>query len=311
MPLETARERTTKCLSGQAMRIDPKNALLHQLCFGAAWRCPLRIAIVAAHPDDEVIGAGAHLPLWTGAHIIYITDGAPRNLKDAKANGFHTREAYAEARKQEALAAMNLCGIAPSQLHWLERVDQGTSFELAALTSSLSELFTQLQPDVIITHAYEGGHPDHDSAAFAVHHACELLREQAGLSPHVFEFTSYHLRAGIMVTGEFLPCAETQIITVPLSERERNFKTQLFNCFRTQQRTLAGFAVTHERFRASPGYDFTTPPQSGALHYETFDWGMAGAAWRDLATAAEKRLQRTAPRTGDEVSVFETTSACR
>ena len=32
------------------------------------------------------------------------------------------------------------------------------------------------QPDVVLTHPYEGGHSDHDSTAFAVHLAAGILR---------------------------------------------------------------------------------------------------------------------------------------
>ena len=51
-----------------------------------------RVALVVAHPDDEVIGAGGRLSHWQDCHIIYVTDGAPQNSLDAAAAGFGTRE---------------------------------------------------------------------------------------------------------------------------------------------------------------------------------------------------------------------------
>src|SRR6476646_4862382 len=39
----------------------------------------VRIAILAAHPDDETIGASALLARFDEPQVIYLTDGAPRN----------------------------------------------------------------------------------------------------------------------------------------------------------------------------------------------------------------------------------------
>jgi hypothetical protein len=44
------------------------------------------VLLVAAHPDDEVMGAGAQLPHLSGIRIIHVTDDAPRNLR-----GFATK----------------------------------------------------------------------------------------------------------------------------------------------------------------------------------------------------------------------------
>jgi len=39
----------------------------------------------------------------------------------------------------------------------------------------IRELLLQEKPGAVIAHAYEGGHPDHDAAAIAVHYACRLI----------------------------------------------------------------------------------------------------------------------------------------
>ena len=56
------------------------------------------MVIVAPHPDDEIIGAGAHMPAIRDLWIVHATDGAPRNMQEARKNGFATREEYAQAR---------------------------------------------------------------------------------------------------------------------------------------------------------------------------------------------------------------------
>jgi hypothetical protein len=42
------------------------------------------MAFVVAHPDDETIGCGAPLSRPRGVRVIVVTDGAPRDLKDAR-----------------------------------------------------------------------------------------------------------------------------------------------------------------------------------------------------------------------------------
>lgn len=249
------------------------------------------LSIVVAHPDDEVIGAGAQLRRWSHAQLVYTTDGAPRNSSDAWKFGYLTTEEYASARQRESIAALTLAGISLPQMHHLGFADQEASLNLVSLTEALVDKFLELQPKYVITHAYEGGHPDHDSTAFAVHAARSILLQEQGLAPVVVELTSYFNRAGIMATSEFLPRAKLPVETFVLTEEERQFKRRLFNCFKTQQEVLQYFPIGVERFRLAPEYDFDLPPHEGRLYYELFNWGITGERWRKLAHAALARLR--------------------
>ena len=148
---------------------------------------------------------------------------------------------------------------------------------------------------MILTHPYEGGHPDHDATAFAVHAACRLLRHEGTTPPALVEMTSYHLRAGALTTYEFLPNGEGPVITVRLGMEERFLKRRMVECHATQQQVLDHFPIDIERFRPAPRYDFARPPHPGRLYYEQFDWGLTGARWRALAADALAALRLVGP----------------
>ncbi|HZS47506.1 MAG TPA: PIG-L family deacetylase, partial [Blastocatellia bacterium] len=241
----------------------------------------------------ETVGAGALLKRLPTAAIVHVTDGAPRNMTDAIAAGFHTREDYSQARRAEAVAALHLAGISPDQEQSLDFVDQEASLDLVRLSRKLAEILDQLKPEVVLTHPYEGGHPDHDATAFALHAACRLLRRCKKSSPKIVEFTCYHNRNGSIEVEEFLPSENSEIKTTKLSESERDFKLKMIQCYTTQRETLRVFPIVFERFRLAPKYDFTVPPHDGRLLYELFDWGMTGAHWRSLAKQALEQLDLT------------------
>ncbi|HEU4642435.1 MAG TPA: PIG-L family deacetylase [Gemmatimonadaceae bacterium] len=247
---------------------------------------PPRALVLAAHPDDETIGAGARLPLLRNPLVVHVTDGAPRDLRDAHAHGHRSREAYAAARRDELCAALALAGVTPDHLRSLGAVDQEASLAMAPLARLLATLLCEHRPDVVLVHAYEGGHPDHDAAALIAHAAVALLARDGVSPPPLVEMACYHARGSEAVRGDFLPDAHRATATIELSAAERTLKRRMRDCFASQREVLAPFPLHRERFRLAPRHRFGAPPHQGALHYEWYDWGMTGARWRALARDA-------------------------
>ncbi len=249
------------------------------------------LLIVVAHPDDEVIGAGALLTRVLKAGVVTITDGAPRNTRMVRAAGFRTSRDYGRARQREAAAALQLLGREFTPVTNFGTPDQQAIFKIVPIVRRLMRLLRANRFKYIVTHPYEGGHPDHDATALAVHAACRLLEEAGIAAPVPVEMTSYHAVDGHTVYGTFLPHPDAGAVeTFSLGETERDLKRRMFACHVTQSEVLAPFPLDAERFRRAPAYDFIRPPHAGQLGYERYHWDIDGRLWRDQALRALYRL---------------------
>src|SRR5262249_37410306 len=160
-------------------------------------------------------------------------------------------EQYAATRRQEAERALAHAGIPAQQITWLGGVDQEAIFRVPELLARLVDRIEELQPELLVTHPYEGGHPDHDAAALLASIALRAFRRHIPL----FEMTSYHARDGRLATGEFLgnPAEEWRF---ELSAEDKTRKTKMFEDYRSQQEVLKSFGIERERFRLARAYDF-------------------------------------------------------
>jgi LmbE family N-acetylglucosaminyl deacetylase len=245
------------------------------------------IAVVVAHPDDETIGCGAILRRLPLVRVVHVTDGAPRNMIDAARVGLSSRESYAMVRNAELTAALALAGVPPWRHVRLGMTDQTAAFALEELVHRLEPLLCRVR--IVVTHAFEGGHPDHDAAAFAVHAACALIAGR-GPSPQIIEMPLYRAGNDGWALQSFVPWGELAETTVALSAGEQELKRRMIAAHTSQRDSLSPFRLDRERFRIAPAYDFRELANGGALLYERYHWGMHGALWRELAASARTKL---------------------
>ena len=244
--------------------------------------------MVVAHPDDEVLGMGGRLTILQNLTLIQLTDGSPRSETDGQKNDFETVSDYASARERETLRALARLG-----LRSYRRIKYGFPDQEAVM--ALSELTEVLKADLermklVFTHPFEGGHPDHDAAAFAVQTACERIGISGHEPPLRFEFASYHSRSGRMITGQFWPDSASPEFAVRLPLRECARKRQALSCYRTQRDVIAQFEPDIERYRVAPRYDFSRSPPPGTALYDAFGWSMTARVWRQYAQVAASQL---------------------
>jgi LmbE family N-acetylglucosaminyl deacetylase len=232
------------------------------------------IAIVTAHPDDETLAFGVIMRRLSGVHVVLATDGSPRDMKTQRALGFGSVEAYRDARHLELTAALALAGVPASALTRLELPDKEAAHNLGAFAARLRGFFAANAIRAVLTHSYEGGHPDHDAVAAAVALATR------GSAIEVAEAPFYRSRDGRFAVQSFVPIDGVAIVETRLTPEEAAHKQAMIACYPSQVALLGGFQPRVERFRHMPAYDFSQPPNGGEVDFEKHFF-----PWRDWAKA--------------------------
>lgn len=225
----------------------------------------MRVLIAVAHADDEVLGCFSVMASCEEheVFVLHATNSTPLNPMYATRAGFATIGEYEIARRAEMLCALDAAGFPRERWRALPIADQGTPDHVSAIR----EAAASYQADVIYTHAYEGGHPDHDAMAYAM-----------SVFPNVVEFPIYHAdEAGEMRCGRFYDGEASEVVALGGELLAR--KRAALDCFATQQRVIVRLPATPELFRPMRKYDFDKPPHEGRLYYEVRGHGWTWADW--------------------------------
>ena len=251
-------------------------------------RSHLRVMVLAAHPADESLGAAGLLSRLTDPWVVCLTDGAPRDRRFVPKGVPSSPSGYAKRRRQELRAALALAGVGLDRVLQLDVPDQEAALSLCKLVHRLATLARGLRPHLLVTHGYEGGHPDHDAAAFVAQAACALIERRGGIAPRRFEMTSYHVRNGTLETGRFLQ--DGPMLELPVEGPARARKEAMIRAYASQAQVLAPFHLDVERYRLAPIYDFTVRPHEGPTHYDRLGWAMNSERFCALAQEAAFEL---------------------
>lgn len=243
--------------------------------------------VVVAHPDDEAVGCGLLLQRSPSTAVAFMTDGAPKNRYFWDA--YKSRQNYATVRRRESERAIaQIEGLSAERF---DAPDQELFRHLDQARDWLSLVVDLHRPNAIVTHSYEGGHPDHDACSFL----CSLIGRQFGLP--VWEMPLYRRSNDRLVRQRFLDGDAD--ISLVATERERNRKQKMISSYRSQLEFLNEFQTVAEDYRPQPAYDFSRPPHEGQLNYESWGWRISGvnlcnAFERALRTKREERVAKSA-----------------
>jgi N-acetylglucosamine malate deacetylase 2 len=255
--------------------------LLAQITAGVAIDVP--VAMVVAHQDDEILGLGSRMGQLRRLKVIHLTDGAPRDMRDAEREGFSRWQDYAAARHAELDRALDAIGAGGAERIAYDAPDQEAIRHCGEIVARLARDLRGQR--AVVTHPYEHGHPDHDAAALTVWLACARLRAEGAEPPERLEFASYHMRGGRPVLAQFWPNPDAPEVELPLTESELARKRAAMDSFDTQKALGGRFPLTPERVRRAPDYDFAAPPPPGEAVYDRWGLEMTSTEWRRLADA--------------------------
>lgn len=234
------------------------------------------VAVVVAHPDDETLFAGPLLRRLRNGRLIVVTDGAPEDMADARALGIASRSAYAAIRAGELDRAVAALGFAGPVIRYAV-ADQGAVFALPTLVERLRADLADVA--LVVTHPYDGGHPDHDAVACAVARAVSALAP----APAVVEFACYAQFDDARVWARFVEDARHPQHTRTLDADDIARVDAALAAHASQAGVFADWRPDQERWRAAPDYDFAAPPPGEACLYDRFGWSLTSARWREAA----------------------------
>ena len=214
-----------------------------------------RTLVVVAHPDDEIVGCGALLQRVREPLVLFATDGAPRARFFWEKYG--SREEYARIRRQEARRALAHIGVERLEFLPPERnpdklfIDQDLLLHIPRALETISEIVVHIKPEALLTLAYEGGHPDHDTCAFL---AWWIGREH---ELPVWEMPLYHRSAeGVLVRQEFI-MPEGHEVLFDTTMEEVGRQRMAFEAYESQADALSNQRNKSEgrlRFRKRPSW---------------------------------------------------------
>jgi LmbE family N-acetylglucosaminyl deacetylase len=147
-----------------------------------------RTLVIAAHPDDEVLGCGGAILNLTAAgtevHLAFLTDGIGARHPDAA-----PRQAEREQRRAAAEAAARILGVASLSFDDLpdNRLD---SVPLLVIAQKVEALIDQHRPTTLFTHHAGDLNIDHRRTHQAVITACRPQRGHSVRTLLCFELPS-------------------------------------------------------------------------------------------------------------------------
>ena len=139
---------------------------------------------VAAHPDDDVMGAAGLIALHRDDPglrfvLVHATDGEAGEI--AVGSGA-TPETLGAIRREEDRRGWRVVGRVPDRHEWLGLPDGGLDSHIGTLTERLAAILAEERPDVVLTCGPDGttGHPDHIAVSNATTAAFHSVRATAG-----------------------------------------------------------------------------------------------------------------------------------
>jgi LmbE family N-acetylglucosaminyl deacetylase/glycosyltransferase involved in cell wall biosynthesis len=133
-----------------------------------------KVLVLAAHPDDEVLGAGGFLALCgergSSVRVWIATDGTAQEGADSR------DPAYGERRREESRRAARALGIEPPLFAGLQ--DRNLDSDGGPLARAVAEQLAEFEPDLVLCPSPAEIHPDHRALADALYRTVAASRPE-------------------------------------------------------------------------------------------------------------------------------------
>ncbi|GGO85157.1 PIG-L domain-containing protein [Marinobacterium nitratireducens] len=143
-----------------------------------------RVLVVAAHPDDEVLGCGGtiarHVAEGDTVHVLFIADGVS-SRGEGKEELVKREQAAFKAHKILGVAEVSYLGLPDNRLDSLALLD---------VVQYVEKVINAFYPNIIYTHHFGDLNVDHCIAHQAVMTACRPLPESSVREIFAFEVLS-------------------------------------------------------------------------------------------------------------------------
>jgi LmbE family N-acetylglucosaminyl deacetylase len=129
--------------------------------------CNQKSAIVfSPHQDDETLGCGGMIAFkrlyGVPVRVVFLTDGQGGVGKSQLES-----EELIQLRKQEAISALDILGVEPSEIDFLDRADGTLQYlskeEYQCLVDELAQILISFKPDEVYVTYRKDGHGDHEA----------------------------------------------------------------------------------------------------------------------------------------------------
>lgn len=188
------------------------------------------ILVVAAHPDDDILGCGGLLHKYRDreVHVVFLAEGTSCRYPLEEINQDQVRQEMAQ-RNQAGVDALARLGVLPPKFCNLPcgRLDTMPIIDLGKIVES--EIYKR-KPDTILTHSSCDANNDHRLVFQAV-----LQASRPGTLNRVNHLLSFEVLSSSEWRFEqsFLPN-----VFIPLSEEDMQAKVDAFNIYDTEKKAF-------------------------------------------------------------------------
>ena len=150
----------------------------------------MKYLVIAAHPDDEVLGCGGSIAKWVkGGHEVHVLVMAEGATSRDKHRDRASRKETLSILAQSAKRAAEILGVETIEL--LDYPDNRMdSVDLIDVVKTVEEIIEKLQPAMVVTHHAGDLNIDHQITHQAVITACRPQPEQTVKRILTFEVPS-------------------------------------------------------------------------------------------------------------------------